>query len=260
MTVKLVVIATTIFSLLILESRFPFFSFPNSLRSRITNNFELGAINSICASLFTMAIARYLLLDPSHQGIVATISSPVGAGILSFLTIDIYMYCWHRSMHRLPLAWRFHRVHHTDRSMNVSTAYRFHPVEIISSSLPKLVLIWWLGIASNFVLIYELVFTVIVALHHSNLRLPESWDRILANMIVTPDYHRIHHSQIVSETNSNYGSVLTCWDWIFGTHNSRLDLQSIQLGVSDENRSLNIWQLLLLPMSTKKSTSQQQVP
>ncbi len=260
MTVKFFVLIATIFSLLILENKFPFFSYQNSWLSRITNNLELGVINSISSSLLTIAIAQYFSFDGLHQGIIATISSPVMTGILSFLIIDIYMYFWHRSMHVFPLAWRFHRLHHTDRSMNISTAYRFHPIEIIGSSIPKLILIWWLGISSNFVLIYELVFTVIVALHHSNLYLPASIDRILAQLIVTPNYHRIHHSQIVTETNSNYGSVLTWWDRIFGTYRSRLDLVNIQLGVSDEVRDLNIWQSLLLPISNQKYQQPKEVP
>jgi sterol desaturase/sphingolipid hydroxylase (fatty acid hydroxylase superfamily) len=251
MTVKLIIVITTIVSLLVLENKFPFFSFQNTLLSRITNNFGLGTINSILSSLLTIAIARVAFLNGSHQGIIATIASPVGAGILSFLILDLYMYFWHRSMHILPLAWRFHRVHHTDRSMNVSTAYRFHPIEIISSSIPKLVLIWWLGISGDFVLIYELVFTVIVALHHSNLAIPGSIDKILAYLIVTPNYHRIHHSQLVTETNSNYGSVFTWWDRIFQTHHDRLDIIAIHLGVSDETRNLNIWQSLLLPIGNR---------
>ena len=133
--------------------------------------------------------------------------------------------------------------------MNVSTAYRFHAIEIISSSMPKLALIWWLGISGNFVLIYELVFTVIVALHHSNLRLPGSIDRLLAYVILTPNYHRIHHSQLVAETNSNYSSVFIWWDRIFGTYHFRPDIENIQLGVSDEVRELNIWQSIVLPIS-----------
>ncbi|WP_373547411.1 sterol desaturase family protein [Chamaesiphon sp.] len=248
MPVKLVVVIITIVSLLILENKFPFFHYQNSLRSRIANNFELGVVNSIAASLFTIAISGSGLLVRSHLGLIATMSSPVIAGILSFLILDIYMYFWHRMMHRLPLAWRFHRVHHTDRSMNVSTAYRFHAIEIISSSIPKLVLIWWLGIAGNFVLIYELVFTVIVALHHSNLRLPASIERLLASVILTPNYHRIHHSQIVTETNSNYSSVFIWWDRLFGTYHARPDIDNIQLGVSDEVRELNIWQSIVLPI------------
>ena len=245
MTVKLVIVVVTIGSLLILEHRFPFFKFPNSLRARITNNFELGAVNSLLSSLFAIAVSSSNLLNSGHSGLFTGIPNLAIAGVLAFLVLDFYMYLWHRSMHVIPLAWRFHRLHHTDRSMNVSTAYRFHPIEIISSSIPKLALIWWLDIPSNFVLIYELVFTVVIALHHSNLRLHPSLDRLLSSVILTPNYHRIHHSQIVSETNSNYASVLIWWDRLFGTHKSRLDLGDIQLGIADESRELNIWQSLL---------------
>jgi sterol desaturase/sphingolipid hydroxylase (fatty acid hydroxylase superfamily) len=248
MPVKLVLVITTILSLLVLERKFPFFPFQNSLKSRITNNFELGAVNSIASSLFTLWLSQAALLGTNDRGIIAAIPTPIIAGICSFLILDLYMYFWHRAMHQLSLGWNFHRLHHTDRSMNVSTAYRFHPIEIISSSIPKLVLIWWLGISGNFVAIYELVFIVVVALHHSNFRLPAALDRVLAYIIVTPHYHRIHHSQIVTETNSNYGSVFLWWDRLFGTYRDRSDLHNIQLGISDETGDLNILQSLLLPL------------
>ena len=234
MTVKLVLLITTVASLLILENKLPFFRFQNSIGSRIGANFGLGAINSILASIWTIAVTQFVRLPQIDRGLVAIVPNPIIAGILSFLIIDLYMYFWHRSMHRLPLAWRFHRLHHTDRTMNVSTAYRFHPIEIISSSIPKLLLIWLLGIPSYFVLVYELVFTVVVALHHSNLAIPGSIDRLLALVIITPNLHRIHHSEVVAETNSNYGSVLHWWDKIFRTNNYRSDVNNIQLGLTDE--------------------------
>jgi sterol desaturase/sphingolipid hydroxylase (fatty acid hydroxylase superfamily) len=253
MPVKLVLVVITILCLLLLENKFPFFSFQNSLRSRISNNFELGAVNSIASSLFTLWLSQSQLLGTNDRGLIATIPVPVIAGICSFLILDLYMYVWHRAMHRLSLGWNFHRLHHTDRTMNVSTAYRFHPIEIISSSIPKLGLIWVLGISGNFVAIYELVFTVVVVLHHSNFRLPESLDRLLAHALVTPHYHRIHHSQIVTETNSNYGSVLLWWDRLFGTYRDRSDLHNIELGLSDETGDLNILQSILLPMPHRGS-------
>jgi sterol desaturase/sphingolipid hydroxylase (fatty acid hydroxylase superfamily) len=244
MTVKLVLLITTVASLLILENKLPFFRFQNSLGSRVAANFGLGAINSILASIWTIGIVQFVTLPQIDPGSIGMIPNPVVAGILSFLIIDLYMYFWHRAMHQLPLAWRFHQLHHTDRSMNVSTAYRFHPIEIISSSIPKLLLIWLLGISSNFVLIYELVFTVVVALHHSNWAIPESIDRLLALVIVTPNLHRIHHSQVVAETNSNYGSVLNWWDRIFRTKNDRPDVINIQLGLTDRDITESISELL----------------
>jgi sterol desaturase/sphingolipid hydroxylase (fatty acid hydroxylase superfamily) len=231
---KLLLVVTTVVSLLILEYRWPFFLFQNSFRSRVAGNLGLGAINSILASLWTIVITQFGMVRPIDRWLISTLPNQVMAGILAFLILDFYMYCWHRSMHRWPLAWRFHRLHHTDRTMNVSTAYRFHPVEIISSSIPKLALIWLVGIPSNVGVIYELVFTVIVALHHSNVAIPESIDRFLAQAIVTPNIHRIHHSQIVTETNSNYGSVLTWWDRLFGTNNDQRNIINIQLGLPDE--------------------------
>ncbi len=85
------------------------------------------------------------------------------------------------------------------------------------------------------ILSLELVFTVVVALHHSNLAITESIDRLLSLVIVTPNLHRIHHSQVVAETNANYGSVLSWWDRIFGTNNDRPDVVNIQLGLTDEH-------------------------
>jgi sterol desaturase/sphingolipid hydroxylase (fatty acid hydroxylase superfamily) len=233
--IKLLLVVTTVVSLLILEHRLPFFTFQNTWRSRVGGNFGLGAINTIISSLWTIAIAQLVMVPPIDRGLmVMVVSHPVITGILACLILDLYMYWWHRSMHLLPLAWQFHRLHHADRSMNVSTAYRFHPVEIISSSIPKLALIWFVGIPSNFVVMYELIFTVIVALHHSNFALPSSIDRCLAQVIVTPNLHRIHHSQLVTETNSNYGSVLTWWDRLFATNNDRHDIINIHLGLTDE--------------------------
>ena len=240
MPVKLILVITTIVTLLILENKLPFFSFHNSLKARIISNLELGLLNSIAASLLTISIARLPLGNLPQSELMQTFLSPSIASIIAILVLDLYMYLWHRAMHTWPLAWRFHRIHHTDRSMNVSTAYRFHPIEILSSSIPKLVLIWLLGISANIVLTYELIFTVVVALQHSNFALPQSLDRLLAHAIVTPNYHRIHHSQIQSETQSNYGSVFGWWDRIFHSHTADVDPSAIQLGVSDERRDLTI--------------------
>jgi sterol desaturase/sphingolipid hydroxylase (fatty acid hydroxylase superfamily) len=244
MSPKLLVWITTVVSLLILENRFPFFKFTNRVTDRIITNFSLGLLDAIASTLSIFLATKYTATSQPQAGIISAISSPLLAGILSFLILDLYMYLWHRLMHTLPLPWRFHRLHHTDLYMNVSTAYRFHPIEVIVSMIPKLILIWWLGISGNFALTYELVFTVIVALHHSNLALPDSLDRLLANIIVTPNYHRIHHSQIIAETNSNYGSVFTWWDRIFGSYRQRSDIDKIALGVDDETSTLNLWQLV----------------
>lgn len=252
---KLLIVLATIVTLLLLEQRVPYFSFQNSWRSRIVSNLELGLFNSIASSFFLLwllwvgnYVTSQFSLELPHLAPIQTLP-PLMATILGLLALDLYMYLWHRAMHTVPLAWQFHRVHHTDRTMNVSTAYRFHPIEVLASSLPKLLLIWLLGISTNIVLTYELIFTVVVGLQHSNVAIPPAIDRWLAHVIVTPNYHRLHHSQIVAETQSNYGSVLTWWDRIWQTQTPEA-AHEIELGVSDEHRDLNIWQLLKLPLTT----------
>lgn len=249
MFAKLLLLSITISSLLLLEKYFPFFKFKNRLGDRITTNLYLGGITAIVSISFTSIVAIFIARLPPAPVSIASSTSPLFALGLSFIILDLYMYAWHRLMHVFPLAWRFHRVHHTDLFMNVSTAYRFHAIEVICSNLPKLLLVWGLGITAPHVFIYESVFTIVVALHHSNVRLPEGLDRYLSYLIVTPNYHRIHHSQIIAETNSNYGSVLTCWDRSFGTNHDRQDLERIELGIKESPNALNLWELLTLPFA-----------
>jgi sterol desaturase/sphingolipid hydroxylase (fatty acid hydroxylase superfamily) len=149
-------------------------------------------------------------------------------------------------MHTWPLAWRFHAVHHTEQSMNVSTAYRFHAIEVVASYLPKILLILLLGIPIPALLIYELAFIFVIVFHHSNWALNYQCDRLLSYFIVTPNYHRIHHSHIVQETNSNYASLLTVWDRIFQSYQHRKDPENIKLGLSETAQEVNLINLLRL--------------
>jgi sterol desaturase/sphingolipid hydroxylase (fatty acid hydroxylase superfamily) len=251
---KLLISTIVVPGLIVLENYFPFFKFAISSFDRIKYNLCLGMINAIVSALLLSSIGTWMssIIDYPAPNSIAAIELPLLATVLSFITLDCYMYGWHRLMHLFPLAWRFHRVHHTDLYMNVSTAYRFHAIETICSNIPKLILIWCLGITTQQILIYESAFSAIVALHHSNLALPPTLDKYLSYAIVTPNYHRIHHSQTIAETNSNYGSVLTCWDRIFGSYVERQNIEDIELGVKEQAREFNVWELLILPyVSTK---------
>jgi sterol desaturase/sphingolipid hydroxylase (fatty acid hydroxylase superfamily) len=254
MSPKLLILTIVVPSLLVLESYFPFFKFNISTVDRIKHNLCLGVITASVSALLLSAIVTWVssIIGYPSPNLIATIHVPLLETVLSFIILDCYMYGWHRLMHVFPIAWRFHRVHHTDLYMNVSTAYRFHAIETICSNIPKLLLIWYLGITTQQLLIYESVFTAIVALHHSNLALPPSLDKYLSQAIVTPNYHRIHHSQIIAETNSNYGSVLTCWDRIFGSYVDRQNIEDIELGVKEQAREFNVWELLVLPSGSTK--------
>lgn len=247
MNVKVIALLGSILIFGLLENLFPFFQYKQRLGDRIYPNFVLGVLNAIATSLTTVLLLKWVWQQNSWSGLFAGIQMPWLAAILSFLILDGYLYFWHRLMHIWPLAWRFHRVHHTDMEMNVSTAYRFHTIEVIFSNFPKIGLILLLGIKPIYVAMYELLFTSVVVFHHSNWNLPYHLDKYLSYFIVTPNYHRLHHSQIVTETNSNYASLLSVWDRLFKSFRYSQNPQSIQLGLREEPRDLNFVKLLKLP-------------
>ncbi|WP_089127235.1 sterol desaturase family protein [Tolypothrix sp. NIES-4075] len=240
-------VVSSVISFGILENLFPFFSFKESFDKRVYPNLVLGLIN-VLANNFTIALLlNCIWQQTSWLGIFHLIHSPFLKIILSFLLLDGYMYVWHRLMHTLPIAWRFHKVHHTELLMNTSTAYRFHPVEAILANLPKLFLIWLFGINLQNLLLYEIFLACELIFHHSNWAMPLKIDRYLSYLIVTPNYHRSHHSQSRKEATSNYASFLTIWDTIFNSYNYPQNPKAIKLGLPQEKKELSIINLLKLP-------------
>jgi sterol desaturase/sphingolipid hydroxylase (fatty acid hydroxylase superfamily) len=168
---------------------------------------------------------------------------------LAFVLLDFWMYVWHRANHRVPFLWRFHRMHHSDPQMDASTGARFHPGEILLGGLAGLVVIPVLGIALWQLVIYEAVLFCVVLLHHSNLRLPTWLDHGLLVLVVTPAMHRVHHSRLHAERDSNYGSVLPYWDLLLGSFRLRTDARTIEIGLDgfDDPRLQGFTGLLRTP-------------
>lgn len=137
---------------------------------------------------------------------------------LSFLLLDFIIYCQHMLFHFTPLLWRLHRVHHTDLDLDVTSGNRFHPFEIIISMLIKMAAVVLLGAPAQAVLALEVVLNGCAMFNHANIRLPAAVDRMLRLVLVTPDMHRVHHSTVVRETNSNFGFNFPWWDRICGTY------------------------------------------
>ncbi|MBW4548497.1 MAG: sterol desaturase family protein [Symplocastrum torsivum CPER-KK1] len=231
----------------VLENLFPFFTFKQSWTSRISTNFAIGLLNAAITYLVFAALSKWVFPPIHWSGLFHGIQPHWLVGIISFLLLDIYRYGWHVLMHMSSLGWRFHRVHHTERTMNISTAYRFHFLEVICSNFPRVFLIWLFGINPVCVFIYDVAFAAIQVFQHSNWAVPLNVDKVLTYFIITPNFHRVHHSQIVKETNSNYGSVLSVWDRLFGTFRYIRHPQTIKIGLSEEPRQLNLLDLLTLP-------------
>lgn len=140
-------------------------------------------------------------------------STPLVIGVIA---LDALIYWQHRIFHKVPILWRLHRVHHSDSTLDVTTAIRFHPIEIFLSMLIKFLAIWILGLSAVTVLIFEIILNGMAMFNHSNARVPV--DNVLRWVFVTPDMHRVHHSVYKNETNSNYGFNISLWDRIFGSY------------------------------------------
>jgi sterol desaturase/sphingolipid hydroxylase (fatty acid hydroxylase superfamily) len=151
----------------------------------------------------------------------------------AFLLFDAWMYCWHRLNHRIPFLWRFHRMHHSEPRMDVTTASRFHLGEIIFSSILRVPIIALLGLKLWELALYEIAMFTVVQLHHANIALPAWLDRSLRVLIVTPFMHKVHHSRWQPETDSNYSSLFSFWDRLFGTFRLRAHPDTLQFGLDD---------------------------
>ena len=138
--------------------------------------------------------------------------------VLAVILLDLAIYAQHVISHVVPIFWRLHRVHHADRDIDVTTGARFHPVEIGLSMLYKMALVLLLGPSAFAVFLFEVILNATAMFNHANFRLPLALDRVVRLLMVTPDMHRVHHSVIQRETDSNYGFNLSVWDRIFGTY------------------------------------------
>ncbi len=169
--------------------------------------------------------------------------------VLVFLLFDIWMYFWHRANHRIMFLWRFHRAHHADIEMDTTTALRFHPGELILSTFIRLPVVVLLGMTFGQLFLFETMLNLSTLFHHSNLALPEKWDSMLRLVFVTPNMHRVHHSIERQETDSNFTSLLSVWDRLFGTFRMRDDTRTIVLGLPEfrEAKFQRLWGFLITP-------------
>ncbi len=166
-----------------------------------------------------LAIGMAALAAERGWGLLNAYAPPYWLALaLSVVVLDLAIYLQHVTFHAVPVLWRLHMVHHTDLDFDVTTALRFHPIEIVLSMVIKLAVVSVLGAPPLAVLIFEVALNGSAMFNHGNVRLPLPLDRILRLFVVTPDMHRVHHSALAPETNSNFGFNLPWWDRLFGTY------------------------------------------
>lgn len=226
--------------------------------SRWPGNLGIVVVDTVLSRLLMPGITVGACLWAAQQqiGLFHAVSAPPWvAFIVTLVLLDGAIYAQHVVFHKVPVLWRMHRVHHTDPAFDVTTALRFHPIEILLSLLIKAVLAIVLGAPGEAAIVFEVVLSAAAIFSHANLRLPQAIDGILRLIIVTPDMHRIHHSVIHRETDSNFGFNLSIWDRLFGTYRANpadghTDM-TIGLGGFPGDEALQLWDLLKQPFQRR---------
>ena len=188
---------------------------------RWPQNLALPAINNLLLMLVAPgAEVGVAIAGQAHGwGLLPAFGMPAWVQMVSAIVLlDLAIYLQHRVFHAVPVLWRMHRVHHADTDFDVTTGLRFHPLEIAVSTAFKCLMIAAIGASAAAVIAFEILLYASSMFEHANARMSTSVDRWLRWIVVTPDMHRVHHSSITNETNSNFGFNISCWDRLFGTY------------------------------------------
>jgi len=232
--------AVAFFTLLfVLERLLPLRKSTRSLLGRLIVNIAISVLTFLAAATLVQPAAHWALSWSGEKpfGLVHVVALPAGLEFaLSFLLMDLAFYYWHLANHRAPFLWRFHNVHHADPDLDVSTAFRFHFGEVALSTLFTLIQVTLIGPSAWAFAVYQAAFQAEVLFHHSNLRLPIGFERLLNTIIVTPRMHGIHHSQVQRENNSNFGTVFSWWDRLHRTLGLNIPQSRLTVGIPGYSR------------------------
>jgi sterol desaturase/sphingolipid hydroxylase (fatty acid hydroxylase superfamily) len=224
-------------------------------KARWTTNWGITVINTVTLNALAfglplLAVGAAIDAGNNDWGLFNVLGWPLWVEILlAVLILDFAIWLQHLITHKVPFLWRLHRVHHADVDIDVTTAIRFHPVEIALSMLLKIGLVYLLGPAALAVILFEIILNGTAMFNHANIKLPLWLDAIVRRVLVTPDMHRVHHSVDRAEHDSNYGFALSIWDRMFGTYipqpSDGHDAMKIGLEWQDDRPSKLGWSLAL---------------
>ena len=254
---KMVVLVAALATLWVWESARPFFERPHGRWRHAGRNLFVALLNTMLLALvFGAATVGVAAWAESHRiGWLHQWTLPGWVTLaLAVLLLDGWLYVWHRLNHAIPLLWRFHRMHHADCEMDVTTALRFHAGELVLSAILRLALIPLLGVTSTQLLVHETLVVAATMFHHANISVGRL-DWWLALGIVTPFLHKVHHSREPIETNSNYSVIFSWWDRLGRTLRQRDDCESLRLGLNefDDPRWETVTGLLSIPADQRPS-------
>jgi len=219
------------------------------------SNIGILVLNTIAIRLLVplVPVTLAVMVETRGWGILNLIDLPFWLTlVVSVIIFDLVIYFQHVMFHAVPVLWRLHRVHHADLDFDVTTGVRFHPIEIVLSILLKFAAIAIIGPPALAVIIFEVLLNGTSMFNHGNIRIPPVLDKVLRWFIVTPDMHRVHHSNIPVETNSNFGFSFPYWDRLFDTYcdQPRLGHEGMTIGLDTfrEPSNLHLHKLLFQPL------------
>ena len=225
---------------------------------RVIRNLTTGGVSLAILTLLQTPIliptARWA--EAHHVGLLNWMRFPVAVQIvIAVVLLDYTLWFWHWANHKIPVLWRFHLVHHVDLDLDASTALRFHFGELVLSVAYRALQIIVIGASSFSVWVWQSILFASILFHHSNTRLPIGLERRLVRLIVTPRMHGIHHSDYLNETNSNWSSVLSCWDYLHRTILLDVPQQRVTIGVPAYRnpRQVTIGKILLMPFVRQRA-------
>ncbi|MFT6753696.1 MAG: sterol desaturase/sphingolipid hydroxylase (fatty acid hydroxylase superfamily) [Candidatus Azotimanducaceae bacterium] len=243
---------------LLLEQFFTFRTKTTSRGRRVLLHLSIAALNTVFVRLLVYVPLLLWIVHVEQMG--WGIARWLGLRgwqefLISLIVLDGFDYLWHRANHRIPLLWRFHKAHHCDNDLDVFTALRFHPIELLISSGIKAVWIVIWGPSAIAWFLFEISVSICAQMHHSNIDLPESIEQKISKFIVTPRFHALHHLVEREYGDRNFSTIFSFWDPLFRTkarHLSRTEISDMPLGLPDgRDLMLSMPQLLLEPFKTR---------
>jgi sterol desaturase/sphingolipid hydroxylase (fatty acid hydroxylase superfamily) len=253
-TVRLVAFISVFSAMALWEAAAPRRPRSYSRLTRWPSNLAIVVLNTglVRILLSATAVSLAALGTQRSWGLLNNLPLPSwGRIIISVILLDLAIYLQHIMFHAVPALWRVHRMHHADLDFDVTTGARFHPIEIILSVLIKFGVIAATGASAAGVLVFEVLLNATSMFNHGNVRVPVGLDRYLRWLVVTPDMHRVHHSIVVAETNSNFGFNLPWWDRLLGTYRAQpaAGHEGMTIGIEQFRDGRELWldRMLLQP-------------
>jgi sterol desaturase/sphingolipid hydroxylase (fatty acid hydroxylase superfamily) len=244
------VMAIAAVGLFILEKRHPLRRQYQKEPERTLRNLAFGALSMAVIGLMQSPVVKPLArrVAARRLGVAQRLPGPEWLrDAAAFLLLDYTIYVWHVLTHKVPFLWRFHLVHHVDLDLDTTTALRFHAVDMMLSIPWRAAQVRFCGASPRAIQLWQTFFFVSVLFHHSNVRLPLAIERMLVRFLTTPRLHGIHHSVVHGETDSNWSSGLSFWDWIHGTVRVDVPQEAVTIGVPAYREPLTLTELLELP-------------